>query len=89
MRAMRSVFARDNSGGGGEEVKTAAVRPRPLLPKSLSRETNEDNVILGEMRFEKAGDFEFCRLQYKSDKTRVLCLKSVKTRDNWINCRLL
>ena len=45
---MRSVFARDNSGGGGEESKTAAVRPRPLLPKSLSRETNEDSVILGE-----------------------------------------
>ena len=48
VRAMRSVFARDNSGGGGEEAKTAAVRPRPLLPKSLSRETNEDSVILGE-----------------------------------------
>ena len=70
---MRSVFARDNPGG--EEAK-AAVRPRPVLPKSLSRETNEDNVILGEMRFEEAADFEFCRLQYKSviplsDKTRV------------------
>ena len=61
VRAMRSVFARDNSGGG-EELKTA-VRPRPLLPKSLSRDTNENNVILGEMRFEEAADFEFCRLQ--------------------------
>ena len=45
MRAMRSVFARDNSGG--EEVKT--VRPRPVLPKSFSnKESREDSVILGE-----------------------------------------
>ena len=46
---MRSAFAtRDNiSSGSVEEVKTA-VRPRPVLPKSLSRESNEDGVILGE-----------------------------------------
>ena len=49
---MRSVFARDSSVVGGEETKTAAmVRPRPVLPKSLSKDINEDNVILGKNRF--------------------------------------
>ena len=49
---MRSVFARDSSGVGGEETKAAAaVRPRPVLPKSLSKDINEDNVILGKNRF--------------------------------------
>ena len=49
VRTMRSVFARDNSGVGGEEAK--AVRPRPVLPKSFNKEINEDNVILGKNRF--------------------------------------
>ena len=46
---MRSAFAtRDNiSACSVEEVKTT-VRPRPVLPKSLSRDSNEDGVILGE-----------------------------------------
>ena len=46
---MRSAFAtRDNiSSGSVEKVKTT-VRPRPVLPKSLSKESNEDSVILGE-----------------------------------------
>ena len=50
---MRSAFAstRDNiSACSVEEVKTAttSVRPRPVLPKSLSKDSNEDSVILGE-----------------------------------------